>query len=294
MTPAIYRRVISSTRWAIRCSRLAFDADRLEVNGGAVPVVEGIMRGVTPAITSPTANYGVSNDGTLVYATGGAPLSFGTLAWVDRNGKAESLSERRAAYRSPRVSPDGARVAVAMQNPDGNEDIWMVDVERGTHTRLTSDPAVDSMPLWTPDGTRLVFSSGRAGGASALYWMPADGSGAVEELTKATTNQGATSWLPDSTTLAFYDVGAELRHLHGEAGGISGAVLRDALARNGARRSRPMGAGLRIRPMKRDKRRYTSRPILAQVAGSRFRPAVGVHRGGRPTGGNCSTATVGR
>jgi len=186
---------------------VGFDADRLQVNGRAVPVVEGMMRGVTPAVTSPTANYGVSNDGTLVYATGGAPLSFGTLVWVDRNGKAEALSERQAAYRVPRISPDGARVAVAMQDPEGNEDVWMVDVKRGTHTRLTSDPGLDSMPLWTPDGIRLVFSSQRAGGASALYWMLADGSGAVEELTKATSNQGATSWLPDSTTLVFYEVG---------------------------------------------------------------------------------------
>lgn len=186
---------------------VAFDADRLEVTGGPVSVVEGIMRADLPATASATANYGVSDDGVLIYATGGAVFSVGTLAWVDRNGKAEPLSDRQAPYRAPRVSPDGARVAVGMQSPDGNQDIWMVDVERGTHTRLTSDPAVDILPLWTPDGTRIAFSSGRAGGANALYWMPADGSGAAEELTKATTNQGATSWLPDATTLAFYDVG---------------------------------------------------------------------------------------
>ena len=186
---------------------VAFDADRLEVIGGAVSVVEGIMRAVTPATTSEAANYDVSADGTFVYATGGVAVTFGTLAWVDRNGKAESLSARQAPYRAPRVSPDGARVAVAMLSQDGNEDIWVVDVARGTHTRLTSDPAVDTLPLWTPDGTRIAFSSGRAGGASALYWMPADGSGVAEELTKAATNQGATSWLPDGTALAFYDVG---------------------------------------------------------------------------------------
>ncbi|HEY5618149.1 MAG TPA: protein kinase [Vicinamibacterales bacterium] len=186
---------------------VAFDADRLEVDGGAVSVVEGIMRVDLPATTSGSANYGVSDNGTLVYATGGIALTFGTLVWVDRNGKAEPLTDRQAPYRAPRASPDGARVAVAMQNPDGNEDIWVVDVQRGTYTRLTSDPAMETLPLWTPDGTRIAFSSGRAGGASALYWMSADGSGAVEELTKATTNQGATSWLPDGTTLAFYDVG---------------------------------------------------------------------------------------
>ncbi len=186
---------------------VAFDADRLEVIGGPVSVVEGIMRVNAPATSSATANYSVSDDGALVYATGGVAVTVGTLAWVDRTGKAALLSDRQAPYRAPRVSPDGARVAVAMQSPDGNEDIWVVDVERGTHTRLTSDPAIDTLPLWTPDGSRIAFSSGRAGGASALYWMPADGSGAPEELTKAATNQGATSWLQDGTTLAFYDVG---------------------------------------------------------------------------------------
>ncbi|MBI4886566.1 MAG: serine/threonine-protein kinase [Acidobacteria bacterium] len=186
---------------------VAFDADRLEVAGGPVSVVEGIMRADTRATASATANYGVSDEGTLVYGTGSVAPSFGALAWVDRNGKAEPLSDRQAPYRAPRVSPDGARVAVAMQNPDGNEDIWVVDVERGTHTRLTSDPGIDTVPLWTPDGTHITFSSGRAGGASALYRMSADGSGAVEELTKASTNQGATSWLSDGTALAFYDVG---------------------------------------------------------------------------------------
>jgi Tol biopolymer transport system component len=52
-----------------------------------------------------------------------------------------------------------------------------------------------------------VFSSQRAGGSGSLYWTAADGSGAAERLTTATNNQGPTSWLPDGTTLAFYQAG---------------------------------------------------------------------------------------
>ena len=185
-----------------------FDAGRLQLSGDAIPIVEGMMRAESAATTSGTANFSVSNDGTLVYATGGGVvLPVGTLVWVDRNGKAEALSDRQATYLAPRVSPDGARVAVAMRSPDANEDIWVVDAARGTHTRLTSDPAVDTVPVWTPDGRRIAFSSQRGGGANSLYWMAADGSGTAEPLTKASTNQGATSWLADGTTLAFYDAG---------------------------------------------------------------------------------------
>jgi serine/threonine-protein kinase len=189
---------------------VAFDADRLEVQGGAVSVVQGVTRVGVPTVNTGTANYAVSDDGTLVYVTASvtAQLS-GRLVWVDREGRAEPLSDRQAPYRGPRVSPDGARVAVGMRSPDGNEDIWVVDVERGTHTRLTSDPASDSRPVWTPDGTRIVFTSNR-GGPSALYWMAADGSGAAEPLTKiATAFQAPSSFLPGSTTFAFEEGGGE-------------------------------------------------------------------------------------
>jgi Tol biopolymer transport system component len=98
------------------------------------------------------------------------------------------------------------RIAVEMQNADGNSDIWVIDTVRGTHTRLTTAAAQETVPLWTPDGTRIVFSSSEAG-ANALYSIAADGAGAATALTRATTNQGATSFLPDGGTIAFYDVG---------------------------------------------------------------------------------------
>src|SRR5262245_3502638 len=182
---------------------IAFDASKLTVTGAAVPVLEGLLRGANA--TAP-ANYGVSDDGTLVYATGSLPtLPLGTLVWVDRNGKLVRLSDRQAFYQQPRISPEIGRASVAMTGPDGNVDVWVVDAARGTHTRLTTDPNAEGAPVWTPDGKRIAFASARVG-ANALHWMPADGSGTAEALTKGTTQiQIATSWLPDGTTLAFYD-----------------------------------------------------------------------------------------
>lgn len=151
----------------------------------------------------------VAANGTLAYVAGlnRTARTVSTLVWLDRNGAVRPLSDRQAMYQAPRISPDGSRVAVAIQAQDGNDDIWVLDAERGTQTRLTSERGTDQHPLWTPDGKRITFSSNRTGAANAVYWMAADGSGAPEALTQATTNQGATSWSTDGSTLAFYDVG---------------------------------------------------------------------------------------
>jgi len=64
----------------------------------------------------------------------------------------------------PRLSPDGARLAYVLQDPQSkNADIWVMDIARGVRTRLTFDPAVDILPVWSPDGSHIVFSSNRKG-----------------------------------------------------------------------------------------------------------------------------------
>ena len=77
-------------------------------------------------------------------------------------------------YAAARLSPDGSRVAV--QIDDGDNDIWVWDLGRETLTRVTTDAGVDHAPLWMPDGQRLIFTRGNTTGA--LFWQAADGSGA--------------------------------------------------------------------------------------------------------------------
>ena len=176
---------------------MAFDADSLSVTGGAVPLAQGLLR----ASVTAGANYGVSDDGTLVYVSGSG---FGgqarSLVWVNRQGGEEAVPAPPRAYVRPRLSPDGTQVAV--DSADEEQDIWIWDLARQTPTRLTLDPAEDSWPVWTPDGRRLIFASGREGGPN-LFWRAVDGTGTVERLAADSETQFFPfSISPDGQTLA--------------------------------------------------------------------------------------------
>ena len=127
--------------WAV-----PFDADRLEVTGSPVPVLEGVrVEGNRGA-----AQFALANDGSLLYVPGGAAEAPRHLVWVDREGREEPLPAEPRAYTYPRISPDGTRVALDVR--DQERDIWIWDVARETLTRLTFDAGPDFYPVWTPDG----------------------------------------------------------------------------------------------------------------------------------------------
>jgi len=184
---------------------VAFDVDQLQVRGRPVSLLEGTMRAANPLVTTASANYGVSDDGTLVYVSGaGAVTPQRTLAWVDRNGQEEPLPVPPRTYFYPRLSPDGTRIAPDIR--DEEQDIWIWDVTRRTLTRFTFDPAFDMEPLWTPDGQRLIFTSAR-NGAGGLYWQAADGTGPVERLTESSGasvgGHAANAITPDGAEIVF-------------------------------------------------------------------------------------------
>jgi serine/threonine-protein kinase len=123
-----------------------------------------------------------------------------TLAWVDRQGHETPIAAPPHSYSSPRLSPDGMRVAVFAA--DQEQDVWVWDLGRGTLTRATFDAALDFFPVWTPDLRRLIFSSERSG-ARNLYWQAADNTGGVERLSDSPNTQDATSVTPDGHRLIF-------------------------------------------------------------------------------------------
>ena len=147
----------------------------------------------------------ISSSGSLAYATA-APATPQPLIWVDRTGREQALSMAAGVYTTPRLSPDGHRVAVAVSS--ANTDVWVYDLDRGTSTRLTFEGG-NLSPAWTPDGARVAFASNRHG-PSEIYWTTADGGGGAEQLTTSDTIHLATSWSPDGRTLLLMSVNAAL------------------------------------------------------------------------------------
>ena len=178
-----------------------FDAGNVSVTGEPRPIVEQVSIKRTGA-----ANFDVSTTGSLIYvtATDGVGVTR-TLLWVDLNGQQEPVPGFRPGdYRNPHLSPDGERVAV-----DDGQDVWTYDLGRQTLSRLTTDPASDTHPRWTPDGQRIVFSSTRA--PPGLFERASDGTGEAEAILSGGFLV-PTGWTADGSQLVFWQMrGTTLR-----------------------------------------------------------------------------------
>jgi len=173
-----------------------FDVDRLEVSNDPVVVIDHVQ-----SRPSGAAQFSIAPTGALAYAVGGADAGFDarTLVWVDRAGREQPLNAPPRAYLHPRLSPDGARIAVSIVDQD--QDIYIFDISRQMLTPLTFGPASEQYPVWTPDGRRVLFRSDRSG-IPNLFWQSPDGTGRVEQLTSYTAQLIVpTAITPDGTTV---------------------------------------------------------------------------------------------
>jgi Tol biopolymer transport system component len=178
-----------------------FDAQRLELAGDPVRVAENIQVNI-----GGWAHYALATDGTLVYLSGDT-LGSGfkrTLVWVDRQGKEELISANPNNYRSPRISPDGTKVALSIEADDNTYDIWIWDLISETMTRLTFNESSGN-PLWTLDGQRVAFLSSIEDG-EGVYWKAANGTGDDELLVSQPDRTIVPfSWSGDGNALVTFD-----------------------------------------------------------------------------------------
>ena len=160
-----------------------FDVERLEVTGGPVPIIEGVLR---PGNNGPTgiAHFGVSNNGTLVYVPGPVSTSIvqSTLEIVDRKGTIEPLKLPASTYDHPRVSPDGKHLAYVVQ--DLSEDnVWTYDLSGVSAPRRLTFGGTNRFPIWSSDSQRVAFQSNREDDLG-IFWQRGDGTDQPTRLTK--------------------------------------------------------------------------------------------------------------
>jgi Tol biopolymer transport system component len=123
--------------------------------------------------------------------------------WYDRSGKEiEKVGNTASNGSSPSLSPDSQRVAL-QRTVSGNSDIWLLETSRGLLTRFTFDRASDIYPIWSANGSRIVFGSVRSGGVYNLYQKPVTGAANEELLLATTQNKAATDWSSDGRFLLY-------------------------------------------------------------------------------------------
>lgn len=163
-----------------------FDADRLTLTG--VPAI--VADGIENLTASGTSYYALSASGTLFYVPRLRSAAPNTIVAIDDRGRSATLADADFTVNSGSLSPDGRYFAL---DPDGaTQQIAIVDFARNTTRRITFEWD-NANPLWTPDGSRLIFRSNNGGGVRRLYWQAADGSGAPEPLSTRNRDELPTS-----------------------------------------------------------------------------------------------------
>ena len=162
----------------------AFDPAALRLSGEQVPL--------TDQATTGQASFSVSQAGTLVVRQ--AVSRETELAWFDRTGKRLGRQPMPGSVQAPNLSRDGKYLVVERED-GGPPALWVLDLVRGTQTRLTVDPPVGRRPVFSPDGRRVAYS--REG---KVFDRAASGMGDERLLTEGET----TDWSPDGRFLGVF------------------------------------------------------------------------------------------
>ena len=185
----------------------AFDAGGLELRGDPLPVAEQVFLGSPTNI--PALAFGAfsaSENGALAYRTGSG-MGASELVWLDRQGKRLGTVGEPAAYSNPALSPDEKKLVVCRMNPQvGMRDLWLFDLARGTTSRFTFDPADETNPVWSPDGSRIAFNIIHKG-VRDIYQKVASGAGETEPLLESSEIKELADWSADGRSVLFMPAG---------------------------------------------------------------------------------------
>jgi Tol biopolymer transport system component len=166
---------------------VGFDIQSLAFRGEPVSVLDGVFRSENGG----GAHFAAAPSGDLVFGRGGYVR---TVVRVDRNGRRTPLLDERRGYRLPRISPDGRRLAVAI-DPRPSQ-LWVFDLVRRTGIQIAD--ALGS--AWMPDSQRIAFAY-----RGDIFSRRADGGAPAERLFAREGGEGPLDWSRDGDVLLFAD-----------------------------------------------------------------------------------------
>jgi Tol biopolymer transport system component len=181
-----------------------FDPDRLQFTGDAVSVDVRVAK-----FGGELGAFSVSDTGTLIYREPRDETPTRQLVWIDRAGKTvRATDDEFPMGPGVRLSSSGNQIAFVEGNPP---DVFVYDLQRRVKTRLTTTPETDHNPVWSPDGSRVVFDSHRTGpdpqsaSDAGLYERPANGATAERPMLdrEKGVQHSPRDWSADGNTLVF-------------------------------------------------------------------------------------------
>jgi Tol biopolymer transport system component len=175
-----------------------FDAERLALSGTPSRVFENVRRFIN------TAGFSASSTGNLVIQPAAALQA--ELVWFNRLGARTAVAAPASEYGEFALSPDESQIALDRGDVSGlAPDVWVVDTRRGGTSRLTTNPSVDNVPVWSADGRTIAYASEHGSGLD-IYQRPANQSASDQLLLKldAPPILFPSDWSPDGRYLTYY------------------------------------------------------------------------------------------
>ena len=175
-----------------------FDLDLLELKGTPVPIGESIQFNRRFGL----ATFSISRSGILVYARGSGSTER-ELMLADPRGKKKVSSGKFDVYTNAQLSRDATKIAIELWDPRPiSADIWIYEINRDLPTRFTFDTKHDLNPVWSPDGSRIVFCSNRKGHFD-LYEKISTGAANEKLIWESAYDKFPTDWSPDGKFILF-------------------------------------------------------------------------------------------
>ncbi|MGA9883922.1 MAG: protein kinase [Candidatus Acidiferrales bacterium] len=172
-----------------------FDAQSLKLTGEPTAIAEHVQA------FREGGYFSASDDGKLIYTNAGS-IRKGQATLFDRAGKVLGTVGDPATYGGLAISPDGSRAIGDVIDARGQISIWTIDFTQRTTTRLTFDSFDSTNPIWSPDGSKIIFASNR-NGAYDLYEKPSDGAGGETLLLRSAANKAPCAMTHDGRFLIY-------------------------------------------------------------------------------------------